>query len=416
MRTLPSARHQAGAVNVMWLVVMMILLLASLGALYFQMADIENIRAARQEAIDEKLAAETKFENAFQGHQALTEVVGYRDASITGSTSDVASIRTELETVKTLIGPALGGPDTKVTLDQAIKALVSELQSERSARAKADADFRTELAARQAAESAINDVRNTFQTRVDSLESDLRAEQDARANQERADQRRHDDLIAENKDADEARREAEDRLREIEAQAARDLSNAEATIAALKPRREPVEPEQPDGEILSVDASGRSAYIDIGGKHGLKVGTKFELLRRLRDGSLVSRGNVEVREVLSDMALVAILSEPNPYDPTLSGDVVRNPHFAKNRSLNFYLHGEFPLAMSKEYVAGKLQELGAGVTDSVGTSTDVLVLGHKNLALGDDAPELTDTPEFMQADRLGIRVVRLDDLARFLAY
>ena len=416
MRTPPTARSQTGAVNVMWLVVILILWIATLGAFYFQTADIEAKRADRQLALDEKAAAVADADETFQAHLALTEVVGFNDTSINGSLSDVASIRTSLETAKTLLGPALGSADAKVNLAQAMQVFATEVQALRTARDKAEADYRTELASRQKAERTTDDVRDQFAAQIDQLESDLRAEQDSAANQARADAQRHDELIAENKDADEARRAAEDRLAQVEAEAARERSTAEATIQALKPRRDPVAPEEPDGAVLSVDASGRSAYIDIGGVHGLKAGTRFELMRRLRDGSLITRGNVEVREVESKMALVTLLGDSDPRDPTLPGDVVRNPHFNKDRSLNFYLLGEFPLSLSKEFVSGKLEELGAGVTDTVGTSTDVLVLGHKNLALGDDAPELTDTPEFMEADRLGIRVVRLDDLAKFLSY
>ena len=56
------------------------------------------------------------------------------------------------------------------------------------------------------------------------------------------------------------------------------------------------------------------------------------------------------------------------------------------------------------------------VDEDLTTTTDVLVLGEKNLAEGEFAQELTDTDEFKMADKLGMKIVRLDDLAGFLRY
>ena len=135
-----------------------------------------------------------------------------------------------------------------------------------------------------------------------------------------------------------------------------------------------------------------------------------------KGGVLHPRGTVEVREVQSDMAMVGLLGEPDPFDPILPGDVIRNPHFEKGRVLRFHLLGDYPLTLSKDFVTARLLELGAHVDETLDTGTDVVVLGEKSLAEGEFAQELTETEEYKLADKLGMRIIRLDDLAGFLRY
>jgi hypothetical protein len=165
-----------------------------------------------------------------------------------------------------------------------------------------------------------------------------------------------------------------------------------------------------------VGGGGSIAYIDIGGRTGLKRGTRFEVLRPGKAGTYTLRGTVEVREVESDMAMVGLLEKPDPFDPMLPGDALRNPHFEAGRVVHFYLLGDFPLTVSKEFVAARLAELGAAVDETLGTGTDVLVVGEKSLAEGEFAQELTETDEYKLADKLGMRIVRLDSLSDYLRY
>jgi len=181
-------------------------------------------------------------------------------------------------------------------------------------------------------------------------------------------------------------------------------------------RRESSEPEAIDGSVLSVGNTGAVAYIDIGARSGLRRGTRFEVLRPGKSGDLTPKGTVEVRDVEDDMSLVGLTTEPNAFDPILPGDKLRNPHFEANKSLHFFLLGDFPLTMSKEQATARLRELGADVDEQMTAETDVLVLGEKSLAEGDAAPELTDSDEYKLADKLGMRIIRLAELQDFLKY
>jgi hypothetical protein len=83
--------------------------------------------------------------------------------------------------------------------------------------------------------------------------------------------------------------------------------------------------------------------------------------------------------------------------------------------MHHYLLGEFPLTMSKEFVAARLSELGAAVDETLGTQTDVLVLGERSL--GEPTPRTSPRRTSTSwPTSSGMRIIRLAELAEFLRY
>lgn len=406
-------RWQAGAVNTMVVVIMFVALLGVLGMWYVAYSDISRFQDLAADAESEKGDIESRFDGALTDHQDLSDLVGFNDPTNPTSKSDVTALQAEIDAIKAAVGTAAG---SATTLQDVTGALRQSYQSNVSALNQAKADFARELAARQAAEANINTVQSNFQGQLAQLNQQLSDEQQRSASQATSDQTRIDDLTSQQQDADATARQAQQALADLQVDARRAQATADATIKTLAIRREVQEPDAPDGEVLSVGDGGAVAFIDIGGAAGLKRGTRFEVLRPGKAGTLSARGSVEVRDVMDGMAMVGLLGEADPYDPMLPGDLVRNPHFEKGRVLHYYLLGDFPLTLSKEFVTGRLDELGAMVDEDLTTTTDVLVLGEKNLAEGEFAMELVDTDEFKLADKLGMRIVRLDELAGFLRY
>jgi hypothetical protein len=413
-RRLPAGA-QRGAVNTMWVIVLFIVWLVSLGMWYVANADADDGRRAAAQARADLAEVQPRFDAALQAHEDLSAIVGYRDASVTGAKSDVVAIQADLAAVQSALGNAdgAGGGDT---LAQAVATLRTALSGCQQQLASTQADFQGAIAARQAAETNVNSVESNYQGQLAALNQQLRDEQQRADNQSQTDSARFDELVSAQQSADAAAREAQQALADLELQARRNLATADATIKALEVKRAPEAPEALDGKVLSVGGGGTVAFIDIGGRSGLKRGTRFEVLRPGKAGTYTPRGTVEVREVESDMAMVGLLGEADPFDPMLPGDAVRNPHFEAGRVVRFHLLGDFPLTMSKEFVTTRLTELGAAVDETLDTGTDVLVVGEKSLAEGEFAPELTDTDEYKLADKLGMRIIRLEALAEFLRY
>ncbi len=405
-------RAQAGAASATWLIIIAVLWLMTMGLAYTLATEIDNHQQARADAEKERQAAIVKQDEALRAHQALSNAVGYSDGSA-GAKSDEAAIATDLATIKAAIGASMEG---KQTLGEAVAALLAAYDSNLRSLAALDTDLSSERAKRQSAETAANDVQDTFSSQVSGLSQQLADAQGAADSQASNDQSRFDDLLASEDQKDQDLRQARAELDQIELDYKKYRSQSEGQLKALKDKKAAFAPELPDGAVLSVSDSGTLGFIDVGGRDGLTRGTRFEILRRDKAGALKRRGFLEVREVESDKAMVGLIGAPNPYDPVmLPGDAVRSPLFDKGKNKHFFLLGQFPLTLSKEFIAQRLGDLGGVLDDSIGVSTDVLVLGYKDMS-DEFAPDLTETDEFAQADKLGTRIVRLVDLEEYLRY
>lgn len=410
----PSQRAVRGAVSTMWVIVIVVAWLASLGLWYSSASGLEQAFEETRNVRAELAETEQRLDEQLAALESISLVVGYRDAAVVTSRSDPAAIQADVEAVRQQLGSVLGGADAKPTVQQALSALRSALQSAQSAAAQANTDLQAEVAKRRAAEEAVSSSVTDLRRQLDQVNQQLADERQRADNQSGQDSRRFDELVAAQQASDAAAREAQQALAEFEVNARREKSALEAQVKALAVRREGVEPEATDGSILSVGSTGAVAYIDLGARHGLRRGTRFEVLRPGKSGELHPMGTVEVREVEDDMALVGLLGEPDAFDPILAGDRLRNPHFEPNEVLHFFLLGDFPLTLSKEQATARLTELGAAVDETLSTATDVVVLGEKSLAEGEFAQELTETDEYKLAEKLGMRVIRVAELASFL--
>jgi hypothetical protein len=414
-RVRSDRRPQAGAVSTTWVVLLAIAMLAAVGLWYAAKSEATDWETRANTAKSDLAAAKAELEEARQAHLALSQSVGFRDAAVPTNQTDAVALQALVDGIKTDLGTVLG-PDSKPSLEEAIGALRTAYQGNKQALADAESARQRELAARQASEAKTDEIETSYREQLAAVNQLLTDEQARAENQANADLARFDELTASQQTADAAARSAQQALAEFQVAAGRDTATKDAQILALAARREPAQPEAADGTILSVGREGGTAFIDIGGIHGLKRGTRFEVLRPGKAGELIKRGTVEVRDVESNMALVGVVGEVDPYDPILPFDLVRNPHFEKGRVTHFFLLGDFPLTLSKDFVTTRLKELGTEVDEKLTTTTDVLVLGDKSLAEGEFAPELTESEEYKLAERLGMRIIRLPDLAEFLRY
>jgi hypothetical protein len=400
----------------MWVIVIVMLWLGSLGLWYSSASFVTDLQGQVQSARAEASTLEARLDEELLKLEQISGVVGYRDAAVVTSRSDLVTIQADIESVRQQLGSVLGGADAKPTLQQTVSALRGALQASQTALAAARTDLDSEIGRRKAADQAVDSSITSLKGQLDQLNQQLADERQRADNQSSQDAQRFDELVSAQQAADAAARDAQQALAEFEVSARREKGALEAQIKALAVRREGAAPEGLDGSILSVGSTGAVAYVDLGARHGLRRGTRFEVLRTGKSGELTAKGTVEVRDVEDDMSLVGLVGEPDAFDPILPGDRLRNPHFEPNHVLHFFLLGDFPLTLAKEQATVRLRELGAEVDDTLGTTTDVVVLGEKSLAEGEFAQELTDTDEYKLADKLGMRIIRVAELADFLRY
>ena len=407
-------RTQAGAVHAMWLVSIMILWLGTLALLYVTDADIARIESDALDGRVDLMAANVQRDELYDQLKGLSDAVGYVDPANLSSRTNAAALAVDIDAAKASVGVALGDVESQVTVDQTIKALLVALQGSRTALQASESTLTTAQAARDAATRLTADNESNYNDQIDQLRTDLADEQQRGITQANNYDRRIQDLTDQQQSADDSARSLQTSLDVAQADAAREQADAAALLGAIAAHRAPIAPEATDGRVQAVSGDGALVWLDIGSQDGLAVGTRFEVLRPSKNGELVSKGEVEVRTVEADGCTAGLLGKAVLLDPVLPGDVVRSPIFSARRVLHYHLLGEFPISLSKEFVEARLAEHGGVVDGSISETTDVLVLGQKNLSEGEFAVELEDTDEYRKADKWGMRIVRLADLASFL--
>lgn len=406
-------RRELGAgVSVMWVIFLIVLLLGATGFIYSVQGELTAARSAREAAEKQLSEFQVSLEGAKQAHVDLSNLVGFRDAASTSVVSANAAVTSKLEAVRGRFPNDILSEDK--TLESVIDRLVAVAERlDRSAQ-EANTSFQSEVASRTSAESSKNEIKSTMEGQLTSVQGELR---DARETATRQ-QTQADTKVGElQTQVDELNNSVRAKEAEATAKAAeleRKLSEKEGRIRDLANKVKLVgvddHPWDPDGTVVAASTNGL-VYLDLGSKDLLRGGVKFDVFRFGKGGNLVPKGLVEVRQVESDHAVAGIVTQLNDLDPIAAGDVVANPHFSKQREKIFALVGEFPV-LGRNFIETRLKDLGAEVAPGVTSKVDFVVVGEKDTA--EDSPEVADLPEYKTAQELGIQMLRISDLDRFL--
>lgn len=179
---------------------------------------------------------------------------------------------------------------------------------------------------------------------------------------------------------------------------------------------------KPDGEVVYADANLGYAWIDLGSNHGLRRNTQFHVYQYIKGGRQKVKGVIEVRRVEPDMSQCAILLEqevkdpvtgekvvvPDPNDPIVKGDLIRNPFFDKDEQKVFVFfgskthNGTYNLAEMKRKVA----EFGGKVESKVTTETDFVVV------LDEEDEDFRE--KFELATQFGVIFMREDEFLEYI--
>jgi hypothetical protein len=408
-------RSQSGAAQVsfLWIVFLVVLVLFLAGFTYIAWKDKGDSDRAKTAAEDAAKQATDRAVEARQEIIELSEVAGFRDETEVGSRSDVEAMNDKIDILKGRFPNHIASDVSN--LEATIDGIVNYSNMVKRELDEKTANLETEIRTRQEAQGAIQNIEQQKNARIQELNGMLSDEQQRSAQQKEEDNQRIANLQSQLD-------ELNNRMREVEATAeldkqvaAKEISTLQARLLAQAQKLEVLEePDLPDGRIVAVSPEAGLAYVDIGGQDGLRRGTKFDVYRYGKGGELVRKGRVEVRDVETESAICGILEEVNALDPIVVGDQVLNPLFSRDLKRTFVLLGRFPTSMNRALISERLVALGNGVEETVSARTDFLVLGDKEQ--GEFAPELTETDEYKLADRLGVQIVKLNDIWDFIKY
>jgi hypothetical protein len=180
--------------------------------------------------------------------------------------------------------------------------------------------------------------------------------------------------------------------------------------------------EVPDGEIRYVSPSGGTVWINLGAADNLRPQVTFSVFAQgvqgLGHGQ--RKGSIEVIKILGDHLAEARLTESNPRDPVLKGDVIYTPLWHRGRSERFAIAGFMDVngdGIDDREIIKEIIRLAGGVIDAEllndGSVQGQMSVETRYLVVGDPPPKYLEVYSDLrrQADTMGVSVM---PLAKFL--
>lgn len=263
-------------------------------------------------------------------------------------------------------------------------------------------------------------------------------------------------------------RETQDRIRSAKEQAKVESSSVSERLAKLKRARDRLRAELEQytagarqelrlplptiGEVIEADPETSFAAIDLGERHGVKPGFRFQVVQIGRNNRRLHKGWLVVRTVKPEMSVCEIVTKtvrlpvcpitgytarepeeryspmvtspgegqhyqrlnatprhssfaPAPENPIVKGNLLYNPLFRPGRTLRFVIAGQ-PIRYEREEIERRLAFYGATIEEELATTADFLIAqsGPKAMA------------EVQKAAELGVGVLYEWDLFRFLEH
>jgi len=138
-----------------------------------------------------------------------------------------------------------------------------------------------------------------------------------------------------------------------------------------------------DGHIVSIAEQGSVGYGDLGKKDGVLLGMTFSIFGQSDLGRANASPKAECRivRVMQDACELRIYYPYKGASPVISGDVLLNPVYDRERRLRFVLVGKMDIngddLDETEQLKALIQEFGGKVDPTLTVQTDYLVVGEQ---------------------------------------
>jgi hypothetical protein len=378
-------RSDRGVSMAPFLIGAIVIAIASILVAYMMHGKTKDLEIKLYEAQRETAEAEQKVAERQATLFALAEVVGFTPEGEGEAMPDTSSISAALEDVNNnTLEPKIEGQP--LTAQLVMKNLVenvavkrnyfTDIETQRDTwKTKLDQQKENhtgELSTSRQANSQLRNDRDALQTRFDKrVQDDEEMQASLRTQLESA----RGEL--------ETEREAH---RQTEVKFKGEVALLKTRITELTQVEERRTTDLPDGSIIrglerDFDPRGEGysfIYIDIGRKHGVKNGTKFNVFALEKGGRRTPKGTIVVKQALDDMAECAILDQIDTKNPIVKGDFIWNRFFEKGSVNQFALVGTFD-GETTRHTKGEWQRIikehGHGFQDRIKANTTFVILG-----------------------------------------
>jgi hypothetical protein len=423
-----SSQSQRGAVSIVVVIIVGIAALA-FAALWFTTLQEKNKLAESEKAKDQRLIpTEGKLAFAESGYAELAKLIGPSvdqqlpkpdnwDKPGAVFISDPAVLGQKMDALKASLKAGLEEAGDKATqpanIKEAYDALLVRYKALVTERDKTVETVKTKDGEIEAIRKQLADAGTKATEDLAALNTE-KENATARLNQQLSEANaQRDEAQGQNRKLTEEISSAKDTANKDVVTAKAQMRTLDAQVSAMKSDlKTQRETDAPDGRVLAVNRALKNAWIDLGGREQLRRGTVFKVYETVKAGEKLYKGRVVVTSVGSERSEVAIDLE-QPGTSIAEGDIIVNPVFDKTRPTRFVILGELTGRANKEMAKRVLQAAGAKVDDKVTVETDFLVLGVKEAP---DAPELTDSEAYKQAQAWGVEIIRARDLDPFLTF
>ncbi len=422
----PSTR-QSGAVHIMFLIITIILALAGWGMWFGEKSKNEELAATSKEAELSEAAATSEVYQLRKGYEVVAKAVGGIPATLPPAlpidqqseyealveAKYAEPIRKKVrEIIKFFQGDR--SQDTLFDAYAPAEAMVTRLESEKS---QLMSQLATARADKAAAEKANDDMITAQNTELANKNEEMNQLRQKNARQEQALESQKDALSNELRDItskfDEAAKAHTKEivvLRDFNARLDRDVRDYKLQERTHRERN------LPDGQVTGVNYKEGTCYINIGTKHGLRRGTRFQVYRFAKGRVKQFFGYIVVRDTERDRSLCAIENGARP----MRQDYITSPAFDAEKSRTFYFLGNLPGRFNNQTATRILGQYGMKVADKFNLNVDFIVLGE-NPEMPEEGEEpdpnwFKKTQAYSDAIRWGVEMIRAEDLETYLKY
>ena len=172
-------------------------------------------------------------------------------------------------------------------------------------------------------------------------------------------------------------------------------------------------PDQADGRVISSSQVAGRAYIDLGRKDMLPVGTVFKITA---PGKTETKAMGRVTKIEQNRAEIEVTDLKDRYDPVVQNDQIYNALYTPGVKRNIVLLGRFSYPLRKDDVKRLLEQLGNRVVDKVAPGVDMAIIGSDTITAGSDGfTDIAETDEYKALLSLGgVEIVPLNKVREFL--
>lgn len=422
----PSTR-QSGAVHIMFLIITIVLALAGWGLWFGEKSKNEELTTTADDAVQAEAVAASEVFQLRKGFEVFADAVGGVPTTLPPALPIDQQSEYEKLVEEKYAKPVRQKASSTVKFFQGDRsqdklfdafapgeALVTKLESEK---AQLTAQLASAKSDKSSAEKANDDMVTQHNTELSSKndamaqlrqknatkEQQLESQKDSLSNELRSATTKYDDAVS-------AHTKEIVVLRENNAKLDRDVRDYKLTERTHRERN------KPDGEVTGVNYREGTCYINLGTKHGLRRGTRFNTYHFAKGKVKVWTGYIVVRDTERDRALCAMENDARPSRQSF----ITSPAFDAEKKRSFFFLGNLPGRFNNQTATKILGQYGMSVAENFNLNVDFLVLGE-NPEMPEEGEEadpnwFKKTQAYSDAVRWGVEMIRAEDLEMYLKY